>query len=149
MQEQWAAETAKKAAEQAQTWAMETARMAAEQARRQAEASIAMQSHLQHQLQAIAAAEVEAAQTFAQKKEQLARESHATAQKLELLQTSGPCPTVTQLTGQTVEMANLPPHLLPSATNNGRNPDNNIHIQGLAMPPNNAQGLAEPLYTAH
>jgi hypothetical protein len=51
--------------------------------------------------------------------------------------------------GLTVEMATLPPHLLPNATHNGRNLDNNIQIQGLATPPNNAQGLAEPLNTAN
>ena len=127
----------------------ETARMAANQARRHAEASRAMQAKLQHQLHALASAEAEAAHAFAEKREQLARESQTIAQKLQLLQSSGPCPTVTQLTGQTLEMATLPPHLLPSAIHTGRTPDNDIQNQGLAMPPINAQGLAEPLNTAH
>ena len=66
-QEQWAAETAKKAAEQAREHARETARRVADQARREAETSRAMHAQLHQHLHVFAAADAEASHAFAKK----------------------------------------------------------------------------------
>jgi hypothetical protein len=47
-----------------------------------------LQAQLQQQLQALAAADAEATQAFARKKESLARESQTIAQKLQLLEST-------------------------------------------------------------
>jgi hypothetical protein len=141
-QEKWAAELARKAAEQAQKQAEEAAQLAAEQAQREAERAREMQAQLQRQLQALAAADAEAARAFAEKRELLARESQAVAEKLQLLQST------TGLAAQPVERATLPPHLLPSNTYQSTQLIYASQHQGLAMPPNNAAGLAEPFNPA-
>jgi hypothetical protein len=146
-QEQWAADMVRKAAEQAQKQADEAAQQAQEQARRDAEKAREIQSQLQRQLQALAAADAEAAQAFAEKRELLARESQAIAEKLQLLQQSTTGLAI-QTAGHPMESATLPPHLLPSNNYQSSTPTYTSHQQGLAMPPNNAKGLAEPFNPA-
>jgi len=148
-QEQWALESARRAEAQTKEHAMETERKAAEQALREAERSRAMQAQLQQQLQALAAADAEAAQAFATKRESLARESQAIAQKLEPLQSTGQTQPAGLVTGQPTGTPNLPPHLLSNTTHPGMTPEYNLQIQGLAEPPNNTLGLAEPPKPAH
>ena len=123
--------------------------MAAEQALREAERTRAQQAQLQQQLQALVAAGAEAVQAFATKRESLARESKAIAQKLQLLQSTGLTQPAAQVTGQPTGAMNLSPHLLPITTQTGVTPEYNLQTQGLAVPPNNALGLAEPPNPAH
>jgi small-conductance mechanosensitive channel len=145
-QESWEAEIARKAVEHAKHQAEEAARQAAEHAQREAEKTRQLQSQLQQQLQALAAADAEAAQTFAQKQELLARESQAIAERLQLLQST------TGLTDQvmrpTAERGNLPPRLSSSATFSASTTDYASQTHGLAVPHNNAAGLAEPFNLA-
>ena len=145
-QERWAAEISRKTAEHAKQQAQEAAKQAAEHAQREAEKTRELQSQLQQQLQALAAADAEAAQTFAQRRELLARESQAIAERLQLLQSIiGPTDQVVRVTA---ERGPLPPHLLSSATFRASTTDYASQIHGLAVPHNNATGLAEPLNPA-
>ena len=116
---------------------------------REAERIKALQAQLQQQLQALAAADAEALQAFATKREALASESQAIAQKMQLMQSTGLTQPVAQVTGQPTGTLNLPPHLLPITTHPGATPEYNLQTQGLAVPPNNALGLAEHLNPAH
>jgi hypothetical protein len=145
-QEQWAVETARRAEELALAQAKEAAQRAAEQALKEAEASRALQAQLQQQLQALAAADAEAAQAFAARRESLARESQDIAQKLQLLQASGSSRLAPTAPNQPVETSALPPHLLHIV--NQFNSVQSVQQQGFATPNNNAQGLAEPLNLA-
>jgi hypothetical protein len=145
-QDRWAVEAAHRAAELARMQAEETARQAAEQARREAAMARELQLQLQQQLQALAAADAEAAQAFAQKRELLARESQAIAEKLQQLQYStGPA---THIACQSAERATLPPHLLPTTNHHIPNADHATQLHGLAVPSNIAAGPAEPFNPA-
>jgi len=79
-----------------------------------------------------------------EKRESLARESQAIAQKLHLLQSTGLSLPAAQVIGQPTGTLNLPPHLLPTTTQFGTTQDYNLQNQGLAEPSNYAHGLAEP-----
>ncbi len=75
-------------------------------------------------------------------------ESQAIAEKLQLLQSTGPKPLITLPTTQQSERATLPPNLIPNAKSCGVITENNHQIHGLATPSNNALGLAEPFNPA-
>jgi len=141
----------KEARELQNAMALEAARKEAEERAKQeallaikaAEESKRLQEQLQVQLRELAAADVAAAQAFADRRAQMARASHDIAQQLQALQNSSqPQQPPFHLQGLQ-DRSILPPHLTQCLSATGVNPVWSHEQEGRAGPSIPAQGIAE------
>jgi len=125
-------------------FAAEIARLEAEAARKETEALREMQAKLQTQLQELAAEEAASVQAFALRREMLAQESKAVAEKLKQLQSSGPRQRSAISGGFSKDHTSLPPHLTSFSATLGTTPASGQLLHGRAEPETPASGPAEP-----
>ena len=133
-----------RAAEAAKREAEETARKEAELAWKAAEEATLLQAQLQAQLQQLAAADAAAAQAFADRRAQMARESQEITQKLQALQNTPQTFQSTYLQPAQQDRITLPPHLAQSLPTAGVTSVYGQQQQGRMYPLIPATGLAEP-----